>query len=157
LGKYEPLKSFLKSREQDIVEMTFLDIETVLGSKLPPSKTQRAFWSNNPNNNVMTREWLDAGFETGAVDLLREKLVFRRRSRQKNNVSLAKGFSESPQGKFEMDAAVKTATPKKNGKELLTALQANMAGLITLAPGFDPAVPMGEEWPEPYLGDGRDK
>jgi hypothetical protein len=152
LGKYEPLKSFLKSQEEVFVAMTFLEIEAILGSKLPPSKSQRAFWSNNPNNNVMTREWLDAGYETESVDLLREKLVFRRRDSRKKIASLAKGFSESPQRKLEMDAPAKTAPPKMNGKDLLAALQANMAGLITLAPGYDPTAPL-DIWPEPHLGD----
>ncbi|MCB1416552.1 MAG: hypothetical protein KDJ64_09080, partial [Nitratireductor sp.] len=35
-------------------------------------------WSNNPSNNVMTKEWLAAGYETESVDVAGEKLVFRK-------------------------------------------------------------------------------
>ena len=32
---------------------------------LPPTaQAQRAWWSNNASNNVMTRVWLEAGFRT---------------------------------------------------------------------------------------------
>lgn len=84
MGKYEPLGQFLRQQEASYVAMTFADIERVLGSKLPPSsKDHRAWWSNNPSNNVMTRQWLDAGYETESVDLAAEKLVFRKIGREK--------------------------------------------------------------------------
>jgi hypothetical protein len=78
MGKYEPLGVFLRSQKQARISMTFAQIERILKAKLPMSKKQRAWWSNNPDNNVMTREWLDAGFETEAVDVVSEKLVFRK-------------------------------------------------------------------------------
>lgn len=59
--------------------MTFADIERVTGVRLPPKAQQhRAWWSNNPSNNVMTKVWLDAGFHSERVDLEGRKLVFRR-------------------------------------------------------------------------------
>jgi hypothetical protein len=59
--------------------MTFQEIEKVIGAKLPPSaKKHRPWWSNNPNNSVMTKVWLDAGFESEQVDMAGRKLVFRR-------------------------------------------------------------------------------
>ena len=78
MRRYEPLKHFLVSQSQDHVPMTFEAIERVLGRRLPPSKAHRAWWSNNPDNNVMTREWLAAGYRTEAVDIAGESLVFRR-------------------------------------------------------------------------------
>ncbi len=78
MGKYEPLGVFLRSQKQARIAMTFAQIERILKAKLPMSKKQRAWWSNNPDNNVMTREWLDAGFETEAVDVVSGKLVFRK-------------------------------------------------------------------------------
>jgi hypothetical protein len=59
--------------------MSFADVERVTGEKLPPSAAKhRPWWSNNPNNNVLTRVWLDAGFESEQVDMAGRKLIFRR-------------------------------------------------------------------------------
>jgi hypothetical protein len=79
MSKYEPLGQFLRQQDALYLPMRFAEIESVLGSKLPPSsKGHRAWWSNNPSNNVMTKQWLEAGYETEAVDLAAEKLVFRK-------------------------------------------------------------------------------
>ena len=59
--------------------MTFREIEKITGAKLPPkAQHHRAWWSNNPDNNVMTKVWLAAGFESAQVDMEGRKLVFRR-------------------------------------------------------------------------------
>src|SRR6185437_2618499 len=63
MSKYDPLLSYLSQSDGDTVPMGFSEIEQVLGFELPPSsRRQRAWWSNNPANNVMTRAWLDAGY-----------------------------------------------------------------------------------------------
>ncbi len=79
MSKYDPLLSYLSQSDDDAVPMGFSEIEHVLGFELPPSsRRQRAWWSNNPTNNVMTRAWLDAGFETANVDMAGEKLMFKK-------------------------------------------------------------------------------
>jgi len=78
MPKYAPLGDFLRKQRSAQVPMTFAQIERVIGAKLPPSQYQRAWWSNNPWNNVMTKVWLDAGFVTEQVDVEGRKLVFRR-------------------------------------------------------------------------------
>lgn len=78
-SKYEPLTSYLRAQRGNQIRMSFAEIERVIGLKLPPSAdTHRAWWSNNPSNNVMTKAWLEAGFESEQVDLSSRKLVFRR-------------------------------------------------------------------------------
>ena len=63
MGKYEPLTEFLQKQPGGVVRMSFAQIERVVGFKLPPvAQRHRAWWSNSPTNNVMTRAWLDAGF-----------------------------------------------------------------------------------------------
>ena len=58
------------------VEMSFRDLEKVLGFKLPDSAyRQRTWWSNNVHNNVMTRVWKNAGFVTEEVDMAKEKVA----------------------------------------------------------------------------------
>jgi hypothetical protein len=70
MGKYEPLTKFLQAQHADRIEMTFAEIQKVIGTKLPSSaKLYRAWWSNNPSNSVMTAAWRDAGFRSEQVDM----------------------------------------------------------------------------------------
>jgi hypothetical protein len=79
MGKYDPLKAFLGKQRAVEVPLTFQEIEKITGEKLPPkAQHHRAWWSNNPSNNVMTKAWLEAGYESAQVDLSARKLVFRR-------------------------------------------------------------------------------
>lgn len=112
MSKYEPLGKFLSGQSRERIPMTFAEIERLLNDSLPPSKQHRAWWSNNPLNNVMTRQWLEAGYETEAVDIPGEKLVFRRVRR-----------GHSPAGEQH-------------------SIFGCMKGLFTLAEGFDPTAPM---------------
>lgn len=79
MSKYDPLGAYLRRRTAAEVPMSFDDIERVTGVALPPkAQAQRAWWSNNPSNNVLTKVWLEAGFRTERVDLAARRLVFRR-------------------------------------------------------------------------------
>jgi hypothetical protein len=79
MSKYAPLGNYLREQPFSEVPMTFAEIERVTGIKLPPkAQSHRAWWSNSPSNNVMTKVWLDAGFRSERVDMAARKLVFRR-------------------------------------------------------------------------------
>ena len=117
MGKYEPLGKFLRSQKLQRIAMSFSEIERIINAKLPPSKKYPAWWSNNPDNNVMTREWLDAGYETEAVDIASGKLVFRR--------------NKKPSSEKE--------TPRPS-------IFGCMKDLFTLAPDYDPTAPTGDDW-----------
>ncbi len=79
MSKYNALGDYLRRQRRDVVPMTFGDIEKITGTKLPASAHKhRPWWSNNPDNSVMTKVWLDAGFESEQVDMPARKLVFRR-------------------------------------------------------------------------------
>ncbi len=78
-NKYAALGSYLATQRREEVPMSFADVERITGETLPPSaRRHRPWWSNNPNNSVMTKVWLEAGFKTERVDMAREMLVFRR-------------------------------------------------------------------------------
>ncbi len=65
MGKYEPLGAFLRDQCAPEVPLTFNEIEKITGAKLPPkAQHHRAWWSNNSSNNVMTKVWLEAGYES---------------------------------------------------------------------------------------------
>lgn len=79
MSKYTPLGEFLRAQAKAEVPMSFGEIERVIGAALPPrAQEQRAWWSNNPDNNVMTKVWLEAGFVSERVDIGARRLVFRR-------------------------------------------------------------------------------
>jgi len=124
MGKYAPLGEFLRAQRTFLVRMTFDEIEEVTGAKLPPkAQLHRAWWSNNPSNNVMTKVWLEAGFETEQVDMAARKLVFRR---------VGDSSERAP--------ASKNGTPKRH--PLLGALK----GLVQIMPGTDLTKPADPNW-----------
>jgi cytidine deaminase len=65
-GKYSNLYDFLTGKEEKvaIVKLTVLDIEEVLGFKLPDAafKYMTAWWANDPEH-TQAGAWLDAGWK----------------------------------------------------------------------------------------------
>ena len=140
MGRYEPLKSYLERQHADLIRMSFADIERIIGRKLPESaSTHRAWWSNNAANNVMTRAWLAAGYQSEQVDLPGGKLVFRRMKR----TAAMPGFEEAQMPSFVIEAAV----PNK------LALFGWMKGTVTVAPGVDLTDPADPGWADLIDGD----
>ena len=126
MSKYDALGAFLKNQRSDRVPMSFAEVERVTGRKLPPSAAKhRPWWSNNPDNSVMTRVWLDAGFESEQVNMAGRKLVFRR----------VRKPVDSPGGKSGRG-------PEGNYHPLLGALK----GLMRIAPGTDLTKPADPDW-----------
>ena len=117
MGKYDPLKGFLATRQSQEVPMSFHDIEKLIDAPLPPvAYKHRAWWSNNPSNSVITRAWLDAGYKTERVDMGSRKLVFRRER------------------------------PAPPGEGIIARLQRNLAGTVHIPEGVDITEPTGEVW-----------
>jgi hypothetical protein len=131
MGKYENLGAFLQKQRTREVPLTFREIEKITGVKLPPkAQHHRAWWSNNAANNVMTKVWLNAGFESVQVDMEARKLVFRRvvKARQASG-----GFAES---------APKPYATKDGHHPLRGALK----DITFVPPGVDLTEPADPEW-----------
>jgi hypothetical protein len=127
MSKYDALGAFLKNQRNDRVPMSFAEVERVTGKKLPPSAAKhRPWWSNNPDNSVMTRVWLDAGFESEQVDMAGRKLVFRRVRKPVNSPG-GEGRRGGSEGKYH---------------PLLGALK----GLMRISPGTDLTKPADPDW-----------
>src|SRR5258708_6717622 len=116
MTKYAPLRTYLQGRGIERVQMTFSEIEKVLGFKLPKSQAYPAWWSNNPTNNVMTNEWLAAGYKTEQVDIEGRKLVFRK--------------TAQPDHPGDVQNAQKEPGPKQARRHRLFGW---MKGMITIA------------------------
>jgi hypothetical protein len=130
MGKYEPLGTFLRNQRVQEVPLTFNEIEKITGAKLPPkAQHHRAWWSNNSSNNVMTKVWLEAGYESTRVDMSARKLVFRR------------------VGKASATAA-KASLPAKKGERhpLFGALK----DVTFIPPGVDLTEPADPDWGKVY-------
>ena len=80
LGKYEPLFQHLVALDAPTWRVTFVDIEHILGFRLPKSaRTHRPWWANQVDNKrSQARAWQAAGWRTRRVDLKAETLVFER-------------------------------------------------------------------------------
>jgi hypothetical protein len=138
MGKYSPLKEFLAKQGKELVPMSFDEIERVLGEALPASKQYPAWWSNNPSNNVMTKEWIAAGYQTESVDIAGERLVFRK---VKKSGPLPPALGGNPS---ELGFSGET-TPRPS-------FFGFMKGKMTIAPGYDITKPIDVEWGEPFAG-----
>jgi hypothetical protein len=132
--KYAPLTQFLRRQSRPVVRMSFDEIERVIGTKLPPSATyHRAWWSNNAQNNVMTKAWRDAGFESEDVDMKGRRVAFRR---------------VRSDGSRDTDAPSVDGTTKNRHP-----LIGWMKGTLTIAEGVDLTQPADLEWGEAAHGD----
>jgi len=129
MSKYEALGRFLRDQRTTEIPMTFADIERITGTKLPPSaRKHRPWWSNNPKNSVMTKVWLDAGFQTERVNMDGGRLVFRRVVGAKREKPLSRPAQYGGNG--------------DNRHPLFGA----MKGLMRIAPGTDLTQPADPDW-----------
>jgi hypothetical protein len=132
MTKYAPLGDYLRKQRGSEIRMTFAQIERVIGGKLPRSQYHRAWWSNNPWNNVMTKVWLDAGFVTEQVDIEGRKLVFRRVAKEGTPMGQ---LGEAPQKEGQFGSG---------RHPLFGALK----GLVRIPAGIDLTEPADPEWGE---------
>lgn len=142
MSKYEPLTAFLKSKHGREIRMSFAEVEKVIGEKLPAkSKANRAWWSNNPSNSVMTKAWLAAGYKSAQVDMGSEKLTFV------PSVN-AQGFGERDQIDYHSEEGASLASRAKTAGRhpAFGALK----GMITLLPDVDYAEPADPDWGKVY-------
>jgi hypothetical protein len=130
---YAPLGEYLKNQHRNYIPMTFDEVERLIHRRLPKSKKYPAWWSNNPSNNVMTVQWLEAGYVTEAVDIAAEKLVFRK----------VHGGSALPNK--STDEGAETMKAKRRHP-----IFGCMADTLFVAPGVDLTAPADADWGKVY-------
>lgn len=130
MGKYDPLRAYLAGEASAEIPMTFAQIEAVIGAPLPPAaRRHRAWWSNNPDNSVITRAWRDAGYRAFQVDMVSGALVFRR---DQEAGSAPNRETDSPdQG------------PQAG---LVARLRARLGGTVSIPYGVDLTEPVSDVW-----------
>ncbi len=83
MAKYDPLRRFLRRSTRIEVQMSFADIERMIGAMLPKSAQRPQWWANETDisgRHVQTKAWLEAGYEAFPVAGA-EKVTFKRRAR----------------------------------------------------------------------------
>lgn len=136
MTRYEPLGRYLTKTAAKQIAMTFREVESVIGRKLPPSAYRhRPWWANEARGHSHAKAWLQAGYETEQVDMAARTLVFRRVTGTPGPASV-KGTRRATGTKTR-------ATTKRSGHPLI----GSMKGTFTIEPGWDltkPAIDSGE-------------
>ena len=81
MSKYAPLYNYLRRKPGTEIQLTFADIERVIGQLLPKSAFRPQWWANERSprsRHVQCTAWLDAGYE--AYPLPKDELVTFKRS-----------------------------------------------------------------------------
>jgi Domain of unknown function (DUF4268)/CBS domain len=79
-GKYDPLREYLERKHKEkisIIQISFSDMETLLGIELPEAARQHRSWWGNEHANPQSEAWMSVGWLVTNVDLGREEVSFR--------------------------------------------------------------------------------
>ena len=70
MGKYEQLGQHLRNQGSNSIELSFNEIEEILGFPLPKSAYKYRPWWANDENHVQARDgWISVGYNSAAVNL----------------------------------------------------------------------------------------
>ena len=145
MARYDPLTRALQTaaaRGEDAVEMSFHQIEGIVGKPLPSSAEQRHWWANN--SQVQALAWRAAGYHVDQVYLDRRRVRFATGARGGTNAD--RGRSDATlrplyrRGPTPGAEAEKTQTG--NPVDVRVQLQWLKAGEVTLDGGGKPLFPL---------------
>ena len=81
MGKYDPLRDYLRKQKADDLELSFVEMERKIGYMLPKSASLPQWWANTTDpatTHVQRKAWGDAGFDAfliAGADRVRFKRV----------------------------------------------------------------------------------
>lgn len=74
MSKYSPLQKYLQAYPGNSVELTFCQIQRIIGSQLPPNTRKYFKGWDNTSGGALNNAFLNAGWKTVMVDLQDEKV-----------------------------------------------------------------------------------
>lgn len=83
MGKYDPLEGHLRRQTCDALELTFAEIERLVGSFLPARASRPEWWANEHGphrTHVQCEAWLRASYEASLL-VEKERVRFVRNVR----------------------------------------------------------------------------
>lgn len=70
MGKYDPLRDYLRARGGEPLAISFDDLEAATGVTLPhAARFHRQWWANGTNAHTQASAWLAAGYKVAGLDL----------------------------------------------------------------------------------------
>ncbi len=80
-SRYAPLGIYLQALQKDRIELTFGQIEEIIGGPLPAyARRHRSWWANDSVGHVQSRQWIEAGWRTASINMSGENVAFYRPS-----------------------------------------------------------------------------
>jgi len=77
MSKYDPLREHLRLNGSSRIEMTFAQIEAIVGGLPQSAYEHKAWWSNEQGgNHVQAHAWMAAGYRTEDPDTIRKRVRF---------------------------------------------------------------------------------
>ena len=74
------MKDYLKSSDKAEIELTFAEIESIIGTELCKSAyTYAAYWQPSPTH-TMTNTILAAGYKVESVDLIGKRIILEKQN-----------------------------------------------------------------------------
>lgn len=142
MSKYAPFGEFLAKQKGDHIRLSFDQVEKVIGFKLPKSAyLERTWWSNNPDNNVMTKVWRRAKFRTTSVDMEKRVIVFVRQKKA------TPPSAEEKAGQAESLEKLRALIERdKRGRRPRHPLRGALKGHLRLVGGTDLTKPADPDW-----------
>jgi CBS domain-containing protein len=80
-SRYTPLAMYLESMplDQDKVQLSFENVELIIGGELPKyARQHRSWWANDSSGHVQSQRWLEAGWRVSSVNMSEERVIFSR-------------------------------------------------------------------------------
>lgn len=80
MSKYFPLCNYLSKCEYEHIQLSFTEIEHILGFSLPKSAyTYPEWWANGGHKHAGS--WNDAGYKTEQLNLTSKTVIFQRQTK----------------------------------------------------------------------------
>lgn len=78
MGKYDPLMMYLDKSGRGELVLSYKEIESIIGDKLPVTSYRKTeWWSNNDATHSQSSAWSDVGYKTCNI-ILGKSITFRK-------------------------------------------------------------------------------